>query len=139
MSEDVPQEESVELSALEAQLRGLPPPAPSPQLEMRLLATAAEPPLAAARLRRSIRWLVAMAAAVVVAIGLELFTAGDHSGRNGTPRPAGSDAKDTAVVLRSGQRTLLDNTSPECILPTVNSRLLRETEPCDILLFPSAL
>jgi hypothetical protein len=127
---------SFDFSDLEAQLRRLPAPVPSPELERRLLAGIPESPVVSAGPHRRARWIVALAtvaAVVMVAVGLgQFFHRRSGASHDLARRPAAS-SKDTSMVLASSSRARLNNSSPELILGTTMSRLLGQTKPCDIL------
>jgi hypothetical protein len=125
---------SRDLSDLEAQLRRLPAPAPSPELERRLLADIPDAPVVSARSSRRVPWIVGLAtvaAVAMVAVGL-LFHRRAGSADDLARRPAPS-SKNMAGVLASSSRARVNDTSPELILGTAMARLLSGTRPCDIL------
>jgi hypothetical protein len=107
-----------DLRKLEEQLRRLPPPMPSPDLEQRLLCSI--PEIKADRIRpwRRTRWLGAFAAAAALLFGVALL----RWDRNQSPPDAAPR-----------HSPLLNDTSPRLVLGATISSPLQETRPCDIL------
>lgn len=122
-------------SDLEAQLRRLPAPAPSPDLERRLLAGIPPSPVVSARSDRRARWIVPLAtvaALVMAAVGLGLFSHRRAGSAHDLARRPAASSSDASVAFAASSRARLNNSSPELILGTT-SRVLGETKPCNIL------
>ena len=118
MSKDI-QEMSDDLSNLEEQLRHLPGPTPSPDLEQRLLNSIPEIKTCRRTRWQRNRWVCAYAAAAAALFfGIVLFPWGAVDPPTETARP---------------HSALLNNTSPRLVLGTIISPHSQETRPCDIL------
>ena len=112
-------EEETTLDALEAELRGLPPPGPPPGLEAKLLAVVSLAKTESV-LGRHRRWLA------LVAVGAAVATAALIIAYTSVPEIASSEEPPLTAAL-------LKDTSPPYIVSTVIAAHSEETRPWDIL------